>query len=224
MHTTIDNSLIRTGAKVLVHRSLDHLFIHQLPESHLRVAVLLEAEVAALNKAAAHRFFSEYLFRQFPAHHNSAMPWGGNGINAGAERFTFLDIAPRGIERGLRHNSVLPLILQALHLLLRPRHQILLRGKQVAEIVAPIVVRPVTAFPGDKLLGRCQMNAQHKFAVAHMTGIRNDISGVFSVIHHRSRSFVVFFLACSCWIAVRPCLAQPGRSSGCIVPSTSMRS
>ena len=51
-------------------------------------------------KTAAHRFFSEYLFRQFPAHHNSAMPWGRNGINAGAERFTFLDIAPWGIGRG----------------------------------------------------------------------------------------------------------------------------
>ena len=179
MHAAIDNSLIRTGGKAPVHRSLDHLFIHQLPESHLRVIIFLKAKITARYKTAAHRFFSEYLFRQLPPHHNAAMPWGRNGINAGAERFALLDFAPWGIGRGLRRNGVL-------------------RGKQVAEIVAPIVVRPVTTFPGDKLLGRCQMNTQDKFAVAHMTGIRNDISGVFSVIHHRSRSFAVFFLACSC--------------------------
>ena len=69
-------------------------------------------------------------------------------------------------------------------------------------IVAPIVVRPVTTFPGDKLLGRCQMNTQDKFAVAHMTGIRNDISGVFlcnplSFTAPSSFSFGLFLLDCS---------------------------
>lgn len=60
-----------------------------------------------------------------------------------------------------------------LYFFLRPRHQILLGGKQVAEIVAPIIIRPACAFPGNELLGRCQMDAQHKLAVAHMAGIRN---------------------------------------------------
>lgn len=93
MHAAIDNSLIRTGGKAPVHRSLDHLFIHQLPESHLRVIIFLKAKITARYKTAAHRFFSEYLFRQLPPHHNAAMPWGRNGINAGAERFALLDFA-----------------------------------------------------------------------------------------------------------------------------------
>ena len=42
------------------------------------------------------------------------------------------------------------------------------------------------------------MDAQDKFTVAHMTGIGYQISGIFSVIHHRSRSLFVFFRACSC--------------------------
>src|SRR5699024_7821709 len=139
--------------------SLIHLFIYQFPESYLRVAVLLKAKIAAFGKTAVPRFFSEYLFSKFLSHHNSSMPWGRNGINAGAERFALLYFAPWRIGRGLRRNGILLLILQALHFLLCPRHQIFLCGKQVAEIMAPIIVLPVGTFPGDKLLRRCQMDA-----------------------------------------------------------------
>ena len=122
------------------------------------------------------------------------MACGADGGGAGAKGVAGLDFSPGGIGGFQLHLvGINAALLQILNLLMRPRYQILLRVKQAAEIVAPVVIRPVIALKGIELLRLCQMDAQYKLAYAHMAGIRYDISCIFSVIHHRSRSLLVFF-------------------------------
>ena len=87
---------------MLVHRSLIQLPVHQLPDDHLRVTVLLKAEIAAVGEAALYRGPGKHVSCSDLMHHDAAMAFRVNRENAVAERIATLNLPPGGIA-GLHH-------------------------------------------------------------------------------------------------------------------------
>ena len=150
---------------MLVDGRLVQLSVHQLPYDNLRVTVFLKAEVAAIGKAAFYRGAGKNIACDDLMHHDAAVAFRANGVNAVAKRVAALNLSPRG-ESGLHHLLRFQHLLNLCDPFCRTLHQIFLSTEQIAVVMPPVIVAIGTS-PGDKIIGNMLADAKDKFGISY---------------------------------------------------------